>query len=394
MVLRSLKDIDVAGRRVFLRVDYNVPLTPAGGIADPTRIDATLPTVRLMLDKGARLVLATHLGRPRGRPDARLSVEPLAAYLADSLGREIVLADEPAGDGARKVVTDLREGQIGMLENLRFSPGEHENDDTFARTLAGYGEVYVNDAFACLHNNHASTAVVPRHFRERGMGLLMERELAALGRLLEKPERPFAAVIGGTGAGPKLAVMEALLDRVDAMFVGGVVANTFLAARGARLSRSQVDEDKVASARILLRKADARDVRIHLPRDLVAGAGVHAATGRVAPAYDVPEDLAALDIGPETALAYANELRRARTVFWNGPMGVFDAEPFASGTLEVAKALSQAFGALTVVSGGDTVAATRRAGVQDRISHLSTGGAACLRYLEGRPLPSLTALAS
>jgi phosphoglycerate kinase len=394
MSIKSISDLDLQSRRVFIRVDFNVPLTPARGVADATRIKEALPTIKLAIERGARVVLASHLGRPKGKPNPEFSLLPVAAYLAEVLGREVVLTDEPVGDGARKVIADLREGGVAMLENLRFHPGEEANDETFARALASYADVYINDAFGTAHRAHASTVGMIRFVSARGTGLLMEREVTFLSKLLGEVERPFVAIIGGAKVSDKLGVLENLLGRVDALYIGGAMANTFLKAKGGQLGRSLLEEDKLPLARSFLKKAEERGVQVLLPRDVVAAAGIKAESGKVVTAMTVPEDLAALDIGPETVRAFGEGIARAKTVFWNGPMGVFESEPFAAGTLGVAKALAALSGALTVVGGGDSVAAVHRAGVAERLSHISTGGGASLEFLEGKRLPGLAALES
>jgi phosphoglycerate kinase len=394
MSIKTIADLELQSRRVFIRVDFNVPLTPARGVADATRIKEALPTIKLAIERGARVILASHLGRPKGKANPEFSLLPVAAYLAEVLGREVVLTDEPVGDGARKVIADLREGGVAMLENLRFHPGEEANDEAFARALASYADVYVNDAFGTAHRAHASTVGMIRFVSARGMGLLMEREVKFLGRLLGEVERPFVAIIGGAKVSDKMAVLENLLGRVDAIYIGGAMANTFLKAKGGQLGRSLLEEDKLPLARSFLKKAEERDVQILLPRDVVAAAGIKAVSGKVVTAMTVPEDLAALDIGPETVRAFAEGIGRARTIFWNGPMGVFESEPFAAGTMGVARAVAAVPGALTVVGGGDSVAAIHRAGVADRMSHISTGGGASLEFLEGKRLPGLAALES
>jgi phosphoglycerate kinase len=394
MSIKTIADLDLQSRRVFIRVDFNVPLTPARGIADATRIKEALPTIKLAIERGARVVLASHLGRPKGKPNPEFSLLPVAAYLAEVLGREVVLTDEPVGDGAKKVISDLREGGVAMLENLRFHPGEEANDEAFARALASYADVYVNDAFGTAHRAHASTVGMIRFVSARGMGLLMEREVKFLGRLLGEVERPFVAIIGGAKVSDKIAVLDNLLGRVDAIYIGGAMANTFLKAKGGQLGRSLLEEDKLAIARSFLKKAEERGVQILLPRDVVAAAGIKADSGKVLTAMNVPEDLAALDIGPETVRAFAEGIGRAKTIFWNGPMGVFESEPFAAGTIGVARAVAGVPGALTVVGGGDSVAAIHRAGVADRLTHISTGGGASLEFLEGKRLPGLAALES
>jgi len=394
MAIKTISELDIAGRRVFLRVDFNVPLTADGKVADDTRIRESLPTIKLAIEKGARVVLASHLGRPKGKPDKKLSLEPVAGRLAELLDADVLLTDEPVGDGARKVVNDLRAGAVALLENLRFSPLEEANDEGFSRALASYADVYVNDAFGTAHRAHASTAGITRFVGDKGMGLLMEREVKFLGQLLGDVERPFVAIIGGAKVSDKIGVLDNLLDRVDQILIGGAMANTFLRAKGGHLGRSLIEEDKWARARSFLRKAEERRIDVLLPRDAVAAAGIKAESGRVVQAMAIPEDLAALDIGPETARGFADIIARAKTIFWNGPMGVFESEPFAAGTMAVAKAVASAAGALSVVGGGDSVAALHKSGVADKITHISTGGGASLEFLEGKKLPGLAALES
>src|SRR4051812_2215180 len=323
MAIKTLPELDIAGRRVFIRVDFNVPLTPAGGVADDTRIRESLPTIRYALEQGARVVLASHLGRPKGKPDKKYSLEPVAARLAELLGIEVALTDEPVGDGARKVVNDLRAGAVALLENLRFSAEEEANEEPFARALASYADVYVNDAFGTAHRAHASTAGITKFVSAKGMGLLMEREVKFLGKLLGDVERPFVAIIGGAKVSDKIGVLENLLDRVNQLLVGGAMANTFLKAKGGHLGRSLVEEDKLALARSFLKKAEDANVEVLLPRDAIAAPGTKSESGRIVKASSIPEELAALDIGPETARGFADAIARARTLFWNGPMGVF-----------------------------------------------------------------------
>jgi phosphoglycerate kinase len=394
MAIKTISELDIAGRRLFIRVDFNVPLTPAGGVADDTRVRESLPTIKHALEKGARIVLASHLGRPSGKPDKKYSLEPVGARLAELLGVEVMLTDEPVGDGARKVVNDLHAGGVALLENLRFSPAEEANDEAFARALASYADVYVNDAFGTAHRAHASTAGIAKLVSAKGMGLLMEREVKFLGRLLGDVERPFVAIIGGAKVSDKIAVLENLLGRVNQLLIGGAMANTFLKAKGGRLGRSLVEDDKLALARSFLKKAEAANVDVLLPRDVVAAAGIKAESGRVTQSMEVPEDLAALDIGPETARGFADAIARAKTVFWNGPMGVFESDAFAAGTLAVARAIANTKGVLSVVGGGDSVAAVHKSGVADKITHISTGGGASLEFLEGKKLPGLAALES
>ncbi len=391
MTIQSIAELPIEGRRVFIRVDFNVPLTPARGVADDTRIRESLPTIRHALERGARVVLGSHLGRPKGKADPKESLEPVGARLAELIGREVVLADEPAGDGARKVVSDLREGQIALLENLRFHPGEEANDDGFARALASYCDVYVNDAFGTAHRAHASTVGMVTHVKARGAGLLMLRELQMLGRLLGEVEHPFVAVVGGAKVSDKIGVLENLLARVDAFVIGGAMANTFVKARGGDVGASRVEEDKLPLARAFLKKAEQAGKEVLLPRDAVAALGLDAPTGQVVGADAVPAGLMALDIGPESARGFADRLARARTIVWNGPMGVFEKVPFSQGTFAIAKAVADS-GAFSVVGGGDSVAAVQQAGLAAGITHLSTGGGASLELLEGKRLPGVQAL--
>ena len=389
-MIRSITELPIEGKRVFLRVDFNVPLTPARGIADDSRIRAALPTIQHAQKRGARLILASHLGRPKG-VQPQLSLEPVGARLAELIGREVLLTDEAVGDGARKVVADLRDGDVALLENLRFFPGEEQNDDGFARQLAAYADVYVNDAFGTAHRAHASTVGMIPYVAEKGAGLLMMKEIEFLGKLLGDVERPYLAVIGGAKVSDKIGVLENLLGRVDAFLIGGAMANTFLKARGADVGKSRVEEDKLALARAFLKKAEDKDVEVLLPVDLVTAPSLDAPEGAVSRAEAVPAGELALDIGPKTASGFADRIARARTVFWNGPMGVFEKRPFAAGTMAVARAVASCRG-LTVVGGGDSVAAIHAAGVADKISHISTGGGASLELIEGKTLPGIAAL--
>lgn len=389
-MIKSISDLPIEGKRVFIRVDFNVPLTPARGVADDSRIRAALPTIQSAVKRGARVVLASHLGRPKG-PTPTLSLEPVGARLAELLGKDVMLTDEAVGDGARKVVADLRDGDVALLENLRFFPGEEANDEQFARQLAGYADVYVNDAFGTAHRAHASTAGMVPFVPLKGAGLLMMKEIEFLGKLLGEVERPFVAVVGGAKVSDKIAVLENLLGRVNAFLIGGAMANTFLKAKGANVGKSRVEEDKLALARAFLKKAEDKKVEVLLPVDVVAAESLDSPTGQTVRATEVPAGLMALDIGPETASGFANKVSKARTVFWNGPMGVFEKKPFAAGTVAVAKAVASCHG-LTVVGGGDSVAAINEAGVADKVSHISTGGGASLEFIEGQTLPGIAAL--
>ncbi len=389
-----VEDLPVEGKRVFVRVDLNVPLTKDRTVSDDSRITAVLPTIRHLVERGARIVLGSHLGRPDGQVKPELSLEPVAARLAELLGGDVILADEPAGDGARKVVGDLREGQIAMLENLRFVAGEEDNDDGFARQLASYCDIYVNDAFGTAHRAHASTAGMVKHVSQKGAGFVMAKEIDVLSRLLGEVDRPYVAVVGGAKVSDKIEVLDALLERVDAIAIGGAMANTFLTAQGKNLGKSRTEADKLPNARNFLRKASEKGVTVHLPTDVVVASGLDAEASAVVSIDAVPSDRMALDIGPATVEAYRAAVTRARTVFWNGPMGVFEKPGFAAGTVAVARAMADNRLALTVVGGGDSAAAVVQAGVADRVTHVSTGGGASLEFIQGLELPGIAALAA
>lgn len=392
MPIRNVSDLPIEGRRVFVRVDLNVPLDDKGAVSDDARIRAVLPTVRHCVERGARLVLASHLGRPKGKPNPEFTLEPVAQRLAELLQAEVRLTDEPVGDGARKVVGDLREGQIALLENLRFNAGEEANDDTFARALASYADVYVNDAFGTAHRAHASTVGIVAHVSEYGAGFLMAKEIEFLSKLLGDVARPYVAVLGGAKVSDKIEVLEALLERVDSILIGGAMANTFLAAQGLVLGRSKIEDEKLSLARNFLRKATERKVPILLPTDVVVADGLDATEGRAVATTAVPAEQMALDIGPATVDSFRGRIAEARTLFWNGPMGVFEKTPFARGTFAVAEAFAANKRALSVVGGGDSAAAVDAAGVADQVSHVSTGGGASIEFIQGLELPGIKAL--
>jgi phosphoglycerate kinase len=389
--IKSVTQLAVEGKRVFVRVDYNVPLK-GGKITDDARIRATLPTIKHLVERGARIVLGSHLGRPDGEVKPELSLEPVAARLAELVETEVALADEPVGDGARKVVSDLRDGQIAMLENLRWHPGEEDNDETFARALASYCDVYVNDAFGTAHRAHASTAGMVKFVAEKGAGFVMAKEIDFLSRLLGDVDRPYVAVIGGAKVSDKIEVLDALLERVSSMVIGGAMANTFLEAQGKSLGKSKVEKDKLPVARNFLRKASEKKIPIHLPVDVATGTGLDDATAVVARVEALPADRMALDIGPATIETYRRIVSEARTVFWNGPMGVFEKPQWAAGTVALARALADNKLALSVVGGGDSAAAIAQAGLADKVSHVSTGGGASLEFVQGLDLPGIAAL--
>ncbi len=387
----SIAELPLEGRRCFVRVDFNVPLE-GGKVSDDTRIRAAIPTLRHALDRGARVVIASHHGRPKGGPDPKWSMEPAAHRLAELMNVEVLLADDCVGDGPRKVVQDLREGQICCLENLRFHAEEERNDEAFARELARLADCYVNDAFGAAHRAHASVAALPKLFRDRAAGLLLRAELEALGTLRGDAPKPYVAVLGGAKVSDKIAVLEALLAKVDALLIGGAMANTFLAAKGVAMGKSLVEEDKLAVARTIMARAADREAQLVLPEDVVVAPSLDASEGRVVGIDEIPAGMMALDIGPKSVAAFAKAVAGARTVFWNGPMGLFEKAPFAAGTNGVAKALSGLSGAFTVVGGGDSVAAVQEAGLASAFSHVSTGGGAALELIEGRKLPGVEAL--
>ena len=387
----SIEELPLQGKRLFVRVDFNVPLEGTK-VTDDTRIRAAIPTLQFAMKAGARVIVASHLGRPKGGPDPKYSMEPAAHRLAELMNVEVLLADDCIGDGPKKVVADLRDGQIACLENLRFHPEEEKNDELFAKDLAKLCDVYVNDAFGAAHRAHASVAALPKLMRDRGAGMLMRAEIDALGKLRGEPPRPYVAVLGGAKVSDKIAVLEALLAKVDVLAIGGAMANTFLAAQGKSVGKSLVEEDKLALARTILTRAQDRKVRLLLPNDVVVAASLDATEGRVVLASEIPADMMALDIGPASVAHFADAFRGARTVFWNGPMGLFEKAPFAAGTNGVANAIAELPGAFTVVGGGDSVAAVQELGLAASFGHVSTGGGASLELIEGRKLPGVEAL--
>ncbi|MQL52225.1 phosphoglycerate kinase [Desulfofundulus thermobenzoicus] len=388
---RTIRDIEVDGKRVLVRVDFNVPLDSQGNVSDDTRIRAALPTIQYLVQHGAKVILASHLGRPRGKVDDRYRLDPVARRLGELLGKPVVKVNDCVGEEPRAAVAAMGPGDVVLLENVRFYPGEEKNDEHFARQLAELADIYVNDAFGTAHRAHASTEGVAR-FLPAAAGFLMEKEIKVLGRALADPARPFAAILGGAKVSDKIAVIENLLTRVDRLLIGGGMANTFLAAAGYPMGKSLVEGDRLELARDLMARAKERGVELLLPVDLVvAPAAEPDAQPRVVPVDQVPAEWMALDIGPATVESFSRAVGDARTVIWNGPMGVFEMAPFAAGTFGLARALAECLGE-TIVGGGDTAAAVEKAGVADKMSHISTGGGASLEFLEGKVLPGVAAL--
>ncbi|TQF17412.1 phosphoglycerate kinase [Myxococcus llanfairpwllgwyngyllgogerychwyrndrobwllllantysiliogogogochensis] len=392
-MIRYIDELQLTGKRTFIRVDFNVPLE-GRRVTDDTRIREALPTIRRALELGGKVMLASHLGRPKG-PDPKLSLEPVAARLAELLGpkHEVILTDDCIGDGVKKQVKELKEGQVVVLENLRFHKEEEANDETFARELAALADVYINDAFGTAHRAHASTAGMVPFVKEKAAGLLMKKEIEYLGRVLKNPEKPFVAILGGSKVSDKIKVIENLLPKVDALLIGGAMAYTFLKAQGVEVGKSRVEEDKLSLATRILDAAQRLKTPIVLPVDHIVGTELtDKSLALETPDNVVPTGMMGLDIGPKTRAIFTQHIRDARTVIWNGPMGLFEVAKFAEGTRSVATAMANNKQAVTVIGGGDSAAAVEQMGVADQLSHVSTGGGASLEFLEGRELPGIKAL--
>ncbi len=396
MAKLSISDLDLADKRVFMRVDFNVPFDENNVITDDTRIRAALPTIQYAIENGAKLILASHLGRPKGKPDPKFSLAPAVKRLSELLGKEVKLAPDSIGEEVQTMVDAMQAGDVLMLENMRFHEGEEKNDADYARQLAELADVYVNDAFGTAHRAHASTEGITHFVKPAAAGFLMEKELRYMGQALESPERPFVVILGGAKVSDKIGVIENLLKSADTILIGGAMAYTFLKAQGAQTGRSLVEDDKRELALSLLKRAALSHVKLILPDDnLVVDKEARDRGETVKPrlcsVHDIQKHEAGLDIGQATINQFSEKIKEAKTIIWNGPMGMFEAPPFDTGTRAIAEAVASS-GAMTIVGGGDSVAAVTEAGVADRITHISTGGGASLEFLAGDTLPGVAAL--
>lgn len=388
---KTVKDVDVRGKRVLVRVDFNVPLSE-GTVTDDTRVRAALPTIRYLVDHGAKVVLMSHLGRPKGEPDPKYSLRPVRRVLQRLLGRNVVFIDQTVGPEAEEAVARMVDGEVLMLENVRFNPGEKANDAAFAKQLSALGDIYVDDAFGAVHRAHASTVGVTEYLPAVA-GLLLEREVSTLTDMLANPDRPFAAILGGSKVSDKFGVIDRLLDVVDTLIVGGGMAFTFLVAKDIEVGKSLVETDWVENAGKMLQKAQDRGVELLLPVDFVVAPEIaEDAETKVCGREEIPQAEMGLDIGPTSVELYKDAILKAKTIFWNGPMGVFELKPFENGTREVAMAVARNARAVSVVGGGDSVAALKKFDLEERVTFVSTGGGASMKLLEGTPLPGVEAL--
>ncbi|MEI2468636.1 phosphoglycerate kinase [Peribacillus frigoritolerans] len=388
---KSIKDIELKGKRVFCRVDFNVPMQD-GKISDDTRIKAALPTISYLTEQGAKVILASHLGRPKGQVVEELRLAPVAERLSELSGKDVQKAEEAYGDTVQSIIENMQNGEILLLENVRFYPGEEKNDQELAKSFAALADVYVNDAFGAAHRAHASTEGIAHHLPAVA-GLLMEKELSVLGKALSNPERPFTAIIGGAKVKDKIGVIENLLEKVDHLIIGGGLGYTFIKAQGHEIGNSLLEEDKIELAKSFIESAKEKGVKLHLPIDAVVTAefSPDAATDNV-DIDAIPSDKMALDIGPKTSELFADVIKSSKLVIWNGPMGVFEFDKFANGTRTVAQALAEANDTYSIVGGGDSAAAAEKFGLAEKMSHISTGGGASLEFMEGKELPGVVAL--
>ncbi|NLU51606.1 MAG: phosphoglycerate kinase [Clostridiaceae bacterium] len=388
---KSIADIDVKGKRVIARVDFNVPLDENRNVTDDKRIKGALPTIKYIIENGGKLILVSHLGRPKNGPEAKYSMKPAADRLSQLLGKEVILATDVIGEDAKTKAANLKEGEILMLENVRFHKEEEKNDPAFAKELASLADIYVNDAFGTAHRAHASTAGLADYLPS-ACGFLIKKELDIMGKALNNPERPFVAILGGAKVSDKISVIENLLDKVDTLIIGGGMAYTFFKAQGYNVGNSICEMDKLELAESLLKKAKEKGVNLLLPVDTVIGKEFKADTEyKVVDSDSIPDGWMGLDIGPKTVEIFSEAIKGAKTVVWNGPMGVFEFENFAVGTKKIAQALAES-GATSIVGGGDSAAAVEQLGFADKITHISTGGGASLEFLEGKELPGIAVL--
>ena len=392
--IRGIDQMSIEGQRVFLRLDLNVPVNDRREITDDTRIRAALPTINHALERGAKIVIASHFGRPKGdtpQDREKYSLEPVANKLEEILGKKILLVEEPGGDAPRALLSGMKPNEIVMLENLRFDPGEEKNDREFASRLASYIDVYVNDAFGASHRAHASIVALPELVDKKAIGFLMRKEIEMLDRVRLNPDHPFVTVMGGAKVSDKIDVIEMLMDKVDSLIIGGAMAYTFLSAKGTPVGRSLVEQDRVRFAGELLKRAEGRNKKILLPIDHRITQDIKdTASLKTTADASIPEGWMGVDIGPKTVALYAQELKRAKTIFWNGPMGIFETPEFADGTFGVARAITET-AAVTIVGGGDSASAAQLSGLADKFSHISTGGGASLEFLQGEKLPGIEA---
>ena len=391
MGIRTVDQIELKKKRVFIRVDFNVPLNERHEITDETRILLSLPTIRFVMEAGGKAILASHLGRPKGKRDPKFSLAPVAKRLSQCLGRKVVLASDCIGEGVQKQIETMQEGEILLLENLRFHLEEEKNDETFSKALASLCDVYINDAFGAAHRAHASTEGMTRYAKTVAAGFLMMKEIENLGKALVNPKKPYVAILGGAKVSDKIGVIQNLMDKVTTLLIGGGMAYTFLKAKGFEVGKSLVEEDQLKFALDLMARAEGR-VKLLLPDDHIAAERMDVqAKRKIVKNGEIPPEWICLDIGPETVRIFSEEIKSAETIVWNGPMGVFEMEPFSQGTFAIAKAIADT-SAFSIVGGGDSVAAVNQAGVAQRISHISTGGGASLEFLEGKKLPGIEAL--
>jgi len=390
--VKFVTDLDVKGKLVFLRVDFNVPLDERGEIRDDTRIRASLPTIQYLLEHGARLVIASHLGRPKGKPDPKMSLQPAARRLGELVPARVAMAPDVVGDGVDRLKRELKDGEALVLENVRFYKEEEANEPGFSKRLAEGVDIFVNDAFGSSHRAHASVVGIADFVKVKATGFLMKKEVDYLRKAVHSPEKPYVAILGGAKVSDKIEIIESLLAKADHILIGGAMAYTFLKARGLGVGKSLAEDDQKATALAILSKAAEKKVEFLLPLDhLLATSAEAGAATRLVDSLPFPDDMMGVDIGPKTVEAFSRIIRGARTIFWNGPMGIFEIEPFAAGTIGIARAVA-ASGAVSIVGGGDSIAAVKKAGVMDKISHISTGGGASLEYIAYETLPGITAL--